>query len=156
MAQFFGSLIVCVETKKRYSNKQLTQVENTNSTYTIKEPKCLIRGKTNKQYYCHQVVQGAIVSPELRQVIPVMPEEICAQDGDKKEDCKVNAFMRFMDKFRKDHDKLGVIVNGDALYAKTQVIAKIHEHKANYIFKIEEANHATLFKNLAAIEKSVL
>ena len=139
-----------------FPGKYLINVDGTQyfSSHDINCKKCLIRGKTNKQYYCHQVLQGAIVHPGLRQVIPVMPEEICIQDGDKKEDCEVNAFMRFMDKFRKDHDKLGVIINGDALYATTQVIQKIHEHKANYIFKIEESNHKTLFKNLSAIEKS--
>ena len=68
--------------------------------------------------------------------------------GWSKEDCETNALLRFIDKFRKDHDKLGVIVNGDALYATTPVIKKIQEHKANYIFKIKEANHKTLFKNI--------
>jgi len=139
-----------------FQGKYLLNVDGTQyfSSHDINCKKCLTRGKTNKQYYCHQVLQGAIVHPGLRQVIPMMPEEICVQDGDKKEDCEVNAFMRFMDKFRKDHDKLGVIINGDALYATTQVIHKIHEHNANYIFKIEEANHKTLFKNLTTIEKS--
>ena len=138
------------------SGKYLLNVDGTQyfSSHDINCKKCLTRGKTNKQYYCHQVLQGVIVNPELRQVIPVMPEEICTQDGDKKEDCEVNAFMRFMDKFRKDHDKLDVIINGDALYAQTRVIDKIREHKANYIFKIEEANHSTLFQNLSVIEKS--
>ena len=37
--------------------------------------------------------------------------------------------------FVKDHNKLGVIINGDALYASIPVIKKIHEHNANYIFK---------------------
>lgn len=115
--------------------------------------KCLIRGNT-KEYYCHQVLQGAIVKPGLRQVIPVMPEEICSQDGEKKEDCEINAFIRFLDKFRKDHDKLGVIINADALYAVTPVIKRIQEHKANYIFKIKKASHKTLIKNIANIEKS--
>lgn len=91
--------------------KYLLNVDGTQyfSSHDINCKNCLIRGKTNKPYYCHQVLQGAIVNPGLRQVIPIMPEEVCGQDGDKKEDCEVNAFMRFMDKFRKDHDKLGVI-----------------------------------------------
>ena len=65
---------------------------------------CLVRGNKNKQYNCHQVLQGAIVKAGLRQVIPVMPEEIRAQDGEIKEDCETNAFKRFLGKFRKDHD----------------------------------------------------
>ena len=115
---------------------------------------CLTRGAKNKQYNCHQVLQGAIVKAGLRQVIPVMPEEIRIQDGEVKEDCETNAFKRFLAKFRKDHDKLGIIINGDALYATTPVINTIADHKANYIFKIEEANHKTLINNIASAVKS--
>jgi hypothetical protein len=105
-------------------------------------------------YNCHQVLQGAIVKAGLRQVIPVMPEEICAQDGKEKEDCETNAFKRFLDKFRNDHDKLGIIINADALYATTPVIEAIHDHNANYIFKIQVANHKTLMNNVRAAYKS--
>lgn len=115
---------------------------------------CLRRGNKNKQYNCHQVLQGAIVKAGLRQVIPVMPEEIRAQDGEIKEDCETNAFKRFLTKFRKDHDKLGVIINADALYATTPVINIIGEYKASYIFKIEEANHKTLINNVTLAIKS--
>ena len=83
-----------------------------------------------------------------------MPEEIRAQDGEIKEDCETNAFKRFLAKFRKDHDKLGVIINADALYATTPIITTIADHKANYIFKIEKANHKTLINNVASGVKS--
>ena len=115
----------------------------------IKCKKCLERGKKGKEYNCHQVLQAAIVKAGLKQVIPVMPEEICTQDGDNKEDCEINAFKRFIDKFAKDHNKLGMIVNGDALYASMPVIKKIQEHNANYIFKVKPASHKTLMKNIA-------
>ena len=115
---------------------------------------CLTRGTKTKQYNCHQVLQGAIVKAGLRQVIPVMPEEIRAQDGEIKEDCETNAFKRFLAKFRKDHDKLGVIINADALYATTPIITTIADHKANYIFKIEKANHKTLINNVTSAVKS--
>ena len=115
---------------------------------------CLTRGTKNKQYNCHQVLQGAIVKAGLRQVIPVMPEEIRVQDGEAKEDCETNAFKRFIAKFRKDHDKLGIIINADALYATTPVINTIADHKANYIFKIEKANHKTLINNITTAVKS--
>jgi hypothetical protein len=115
---------------------------------------CLVRGTKNKQYNCHQVLQGAIVKAGLRQVIPVPAEEIRAQEGEGKEDCESNAFKRFLAKFRKDHDKLGIIINADALYATSPIIAAIHDHNANYIFKIESANHKTLINNLQCAETS--
>ena len=136
--------------------KYLLNVDGTQyySSDKVSCKNCLIRGNKNKQYHCHQVLQGAIVKAGLRQVIPVMPEEIRAQDGEIKEDCETNAFKRFLAQFRKDHDKLGVIINGDALYATTPIITTIREHKANYIFKIEKANHKTLINNVASVVKS--
>jgi hypothetical protein len=136
--------------------KYLLNVDGTQyySSDKVSCKRCLVRGNKNKQYNCHQVLQGAIVKAGLRQVIPVMPEEIRAQDGEIKEDCETNAFKRFLAKFRKDHDKLGVIINADALYATTPIITIIADHKANYIFKIEVANHKTLINNVASIVKS--
>lgn len=136
--------------------KYLLNVDGTQyfSSKDIDCQKCLVRGSAKNSYNCHQVVQGAIVKSGMRQVIPVMPEEICAQDGDQKEDCETNAFKRFLDKFRKDHDKLEIIINADALYATTPIIETIHSHKANYIFKIQAANHKTLIKNVSSVDKS--
>ena len=136
--------------------KYLLNVDGTQyySSDKVDCQRCLVRGTKNKQYNCHQVLQGAIVKAGLRQVIPVMPEEIRAQDVEIKEDCETNAFKRFLAKFRKDHDKLGVIINADALYATTPIITTIADHKANYIFKIEKANHKTLINNVASGIKS--
>jgi len=53
-----------------------------------------------------------------------MPEEIKTQDGDKKEDCEINAFKRFIRKFRKDHDKLEIVINADSLYALVHQLLK--------------------------------
>ena len=138
--------------------KYLLNVDGTQyfSSKEVACKKCLVRGSTKNPYNCHQVLQGAIVKAGLRQVIPVMPEEICAQDGEEKVDCETNAFKRFLKKFRKDHDKLGIIINADALYATTPVIETIHSYNANYIFKIEAANHKTLMNNVNSVAKSRL
>lgn len=144
-----------LEQYQTLQGKYLLNVDGTQyfSSKDVDCKKCLIRGTTKNPYNCHQVLQGAIVKAGLRQVIPVMPEEICTQDGDQKIDCESNAFKRFLDKFRKDHDKLGIIINADALYATTPIIETIHDHDANYIFKIQTANHKTLTSNYNAAEK---
>ena len=139
-----------------FPGKYLLNVDGTQyySSKDINCKKCLTRGTNKNPYNCHQSLQGAIVKSGLRQVIPVMPEEICVQDGINKEDCETNAFMRFMDKFRKDHDKLGVIINADALYATTPVIKKIHSHNANYIFRVSSDNQKTLMKSVSSVDKN--
>lgn len=147
-----------LEQYKCLSGKYLLSVDGTQyyNSEKVSCKHCLTRGKTGNEYYCHQALQGAIVKPGLRQVIPVMPEEIKTQDGDKKEDCEVNAFKRFIKKFRKDHDKLKIVINADALYASTPVIETIKEHEANYIFKVQLSNHKTLSSNLKDATKSKL
>ena len=45
--------------------------------------------------YSHKVVQAAIVHPGIKQVIPLMPEQICNTDGTVKQDCEINAAKRF-------------------------------------------------------------
>jgi len=37
--------------------------------------------------YSHKVVQPIISHPDIKQIIPLMPEEICHHDGDNKQDC---------------------------------------------------------------------
>lgn len=140
------------------SGKYLLNVDGTQyyNSDTVSCNHCLKRGKRDNEYYCHQVLQGAVVKPGLRQVIPVMPEEIRVQDGDKKEDCEVNAFKRFISKFRKDHDKLEVIINADALYASTPIIETIKDHNANYLFKVQLAKNKTLSQSIENNAKSRL
>ena len=72
--------------------KYLLNVDGTQyfSSKEISCKKCLTRGIAKHPYNCHQALQGAIVKSGLRQVIPVMPEDICIQDGEKKEDCEIN------------------------------------------------------------------
>lgn len=78
--------------------KYLLNVDGTQyfSSKDVSCKKCLTRGTTKYPYNCHQVLQGAIVKSGMRQVIPVMPEEICAQDGEQKTDCETNAFNAFL------------------------------------------------------------
>ena len=51
--------------------------------------------KTGEIIYSHQLLGGAIVHPERREVIPLAPEPIIRQDGETKNDCERNAAKRF-------------------------------------------------------------
>jgi len=71
---------------------------------TIHCPHCLEKHHKNGTVtYSHQMFAGALVHPDLKAVIPVMPEPILKQDGVQKNDCERNAAKRFMAKFREDH-----------------------------------------------------
>jgi len=72
--------------------------------------------------YSHKVLQAAIVHPDSRQVIPLMPEEIRNEDGNTKQDCETNAAKRLLKKLRCQHRQLKLIITGDSLYAKQPMI----------------------------------
>ena len=52
--------------------------------------------------YYQQLLGGAIVHPDFKEVIPLMPEMIIKQDGDTKNDCERNAAKRFLKQLKKD------------------------------------------------------
>ena len=61
------------------------------------------------------MLTAVLVHPDVKEVIPFVPEPIIKQDGEKKNDCERNAAKRFLEKFRKEHPHLRVIVLEDAL-----------------------------------------
>lgn len=71
---------------------------------------CLITThKKGERIFSHKVLQAAIMHPGVKQVIPLMPEEIKNTDGTEKQDCEINAGKRLIPKIRKDHPQLDLM-----------------------------------------------
>lgn len=96
--------------------------------------------------YSHQVMQGAFMHPDIKQVIPVMPEEVSNTDGNTKQDCEMNAAKRFLEKLRKDHPQLGIIVGGDGLFSKQPIIEDILAKRMHYLFVAKPDDHKTMME----------
>jgi disulfide oxidoreductase YuzD len=109
-------------------------------------PSCLERKnpKTGEITYSHQMYGAAIVHPNLKEVIPLMPEPIIKQDGETKNDCERNASKRFFEKFRQDHPNLPVIVVEDALSSNAPHIRELQRHNLRYILGVKEGDHEFL------------
>jgi len=74
------------------------------SSQTIHCASCLQKGHRNGAItYFHQMLGAAIIHPDMREVIPLMPEPIVKHDGTDKNDGERNAAKRFVAKLRKDH-----------------------------------------------------
>jgi len=95
--------------------------------------------------YSHKVLQAAIVKPGVKQVIPMMPEEIRNADGAKKQDCEINAAKRLIPKIRKDHPHLSLTIAGDALYATEPIISLLDENRMHYILGVKPERHKFMF-----------
>ena len=62
------------------------------SSENINCPRCLkSKHRNDHAFYSHGILLPAIVKPGMREVIPLMPEEISNADGKTKQDCEVNA-----------------------------------------------------------------
>src|SRR4029434_9813845 len=74
------------------------------SSTTIHCASCLHQVHRNGSItYAHQMLGAAIIQPDMRAVIPLMPEPMVQQDGTAKNDCERNATKRFIAKLRQDH-----------------------------------------------------
>jgi hypothetical protein len=104
--------------------------------------------------YSHQMLGAALIHPDRREVIPLMPEPIVKHDGSEKNDCERNAAKRFVTKFRQDHPHLKVIVTEDSLSSNAPHIETLHQHDMRYILGVKAGDHAFLFKHVAEAERA--
>ena len=123
------------------------------SSKTIHCASCLRRVHRNgSMTYAHQLLGAAIIHPDQRAVIPLMPEPITNRDGTDKNDCERNAAKRFVAKLRQDHPHLKFIVTEDSLSANAPHIETLHAHDLRYILGVKEGDHAYLFQQVEAAE----
>jgi hypothetical protein len=125
------------------------------SSKTIHCASCLHRVHRNGSItYAHQMLGAAIIHPDQRAVIPLMPEPITNHDGMDKNDCERNAAKRFVAKLRQDHPHLKFIVTEDSLSANAPHIEALHAHDLRYILGVKEGDHAYLFQQVEAAEQA--
>src|SRR3989440_7591175 len=125
------------------------------SSPTIHCASCLHKVHRNGSItYSHQMLGAAIIHPDCRAVIPLMPEPIVKQDGTEKNDCEHHAAKRFMAKLRQDHPHLKCIITEDALSSNAPHIETLHDYGCHYILGVKEGDHASLFNQVQAAEEA--
>jgi Transposase DDE domain len=123
------------------------------SSQTIHCASCLETQHRNGAItYSHQLLGAALIHPDRREVIPLMPEAILKQDGSEKNDCERNAAKRFLAKLRRDHPHLQVIVTEDGLSSNAPHIETLQAYGCHYILGVKEGDHGYLFAQVHAAE----
>jgi hypothetical protein len=123
------------------------------SSQTIHCASCLHKVHRNgASTYYHQMLGAALIHPDMRAVIPLMPEPIVKQDGTAKNDGERNAAKRFLVKFRQDHPHLKCVVTEDSLSSNAPHIETLQAHGLHYILGVKEGDHAFLFSQVQAAE----
>jgi hypothetical protein len=125
------------------------------SSPTIHCDSCLHKEHRNGAVtYYHQMLGAAIIHPDFREVIPLMPEPIVQQDGTTKNDCERNAAKRFITKLRQDHPHLKFIMTEDALSSNAPHIETLHDSGCHYILGVKEGDHTYLFQQVEAADEA--
>lgn len=114
-------------------------------------PHCLVATSKGKKRYHHNILQSAIVCPGMRQVFPFAPEQISNKDGGTKQDCELNAGKRLIQKIRKAHPKLRIIIGGDDLYSNQPFIDAVKAAGMSFILTAKPKSHKVLFQWVAEL-----
>lgn len=111
-------------------------------------PECCCKTTRGKVSYYHQLLGAVIVHPELKTVLPLMPEAITRQDGTEKNDCERNAAKRLLTRVREDQPKLKLIVVEDALASNGPHIELLESLGMRYILGVKPGDHVALFEQV--------
>ena len=115
---------------------------------------CLQRNKSNGQReYYHQIVQPALVHPDLPQVMPLAPEFIRKQDGSTKQDCETNAGRRAIERIRAEHPQLSMIIVADSLYACAPTVRHLKGHRFSFLLVAKPGDHKSLFEDIDGLRR---
>jgi hypothetical protein len=115
---------------------------------------CLVKQHSNgTTSYQHQMVGAVIVHPDVKEVIPLAPEPIQKQDGDKKNDCERNATRRLLAKIRRQHPHLNLIVVEDGLAANAPHIRDLNEYRMRFLLGVKPGDHEFLFAQVEAARR---
>jgi len=117
------------------------------SSEKVSSEYCMRKKKRNGNIeYYQQMLAGAFVHPDHKEVIVTCPEMIVKQDGTDKGDCERNAAKRYLADLRREHPHLKIIITEDALSANAPHIRELMRHDLRYILSVKPGDHAFLFE----------
>lgn len=106
---------------------------------------CVKHHRNGKVSYNHQSMCAVMVHPDQNIVLPLTMEAILKQDGDTKNDCERNASKRLLEKMRKMHPKLKMVVVEDALHSNAPHIKTLNSLQYRYIIGVKPDDNKWLF-----------
>ncbi len=129
--------------------------------FTSKEIHCencleKVNKKTGVITYSHQMIGAVLIHPDLKEVIPFMPEPIVKQDGMTKNDCERNGTKRFFEKFRKDNPRKKIIIVEDGLSSNGPHILELKKHNLRFVLGAKPGDHTYLFDYIKDHQEKVI
>lgn len=120
------------------------------SSKRISCPCCLERKHGNgSTTYHHSMLCAALVHPQKREVFLMGCEPIIQQDGNRKNDCELNAAKRLFGQMKTDYEayqqRYNFLVVEDALYANAPHLRLLLGNGYSYIVNVKPDRHKSLF-----------
>jgi hypothetical protein len=100
----------------------------------------------------HHMVGAAMLPPDVRAVMPLMPEPMITQAGTATNDGEPNAAKRCMATVRQDHPHLTCLITADRLRAHAPHIETLHAHGRHDILGVNDGDHASRCTQVQAAE----
>jgi hypothetical protein len=138
-----------LEPYRWFENRYLIAIDGSQyfSSEKIHCPSCLThKGAKGSIRYSHQILQAVMINPHMRQVLPLAPEPVANTDGNKKQDCELNAAKRLVAKMRTTHPKLPITITADGLYSNQPFIEALKNARMSFILVAKPSDHKILFE----------
>jgi len=100
----------------------------------------------------HQRLGAAIMHPDRRDVMPLMPAPIVQHEGTDTNACERHAAKRCVATWRQDHPPLQCLVTADSLSSHAPHLETLHAHGLPSILGVKEGDQASLFQQVQAAE----
>lgn len=101
--------------------------------------------KNGKITYHHQMLVGAVMSPYQKQVLPILFEPICKEDGSEKNDCERNAAKRWLKNYRSLYPNMPTTIVEDGLSSNAPHIRALQEARCHFILGAKPDDHTFLY-----------
>jgi hypothetical protein len=107
-----------------------------------------------KVSYSHTAVTPVLVRPGSDKVISLAPEFVCPQDGHEKQDCEINASLRWLERKGSQFAALGTTVLGDDLYCHEPFCRALLDKRFEFILVCKPDSHKTLYEWVDDLERN--
>lgn len=104
--------------------------------------------------YYHQYFGAAIVHPDMKTVLPLMPEPIQKHDGSSKNDCERNASKRLLKSLSVDYPGFKITIIEDSLASNGPHLKEIKKYGYSYIIGAKPGDHKFLFGQADALRQT--
>jgi len=126
------------------------------SSETIHCDECSVKEhRDGRRTYYHSAITPVFVRAGTNRVIAVEPEFIRPQDGERKQDCEINAAKRWITGAGNKYASMGVTLLGDDLYARQPFCEDVLTAGFHFLFTCKSTSHKYLYEWVEDAEPGV-